>query len=157
MKIHNIATSKFIIQHVDQLKDDLKKENLKRKKLPNNWRDTLGWHRGLEGATKDKISQRSRQLPSNNKKKMAEVAIKFKIDLGIGYTKRSKSGWAETINKYSKQLTQKTIQDKIRATYGKLINSTSNNNKTPKKNKPEEIIILKCKRSTLIQIISFIF
>ena len=77
---------------------------------------------------------------------MAEVATKFKIDLGIGYTKRNKSGWVEMINKYSKWLTQKTMQDKRRATYGKSINSTLKNNKTLKKNKPEETTTLKCKR-----------
>ena len=84
MKMHKIATSKFVEWHVDQLKEDLKKENPKIKKFPNNWRDTLGWHGGLEGATKDKISCRSRQLSFDDKKKIAKVATKFNIDLGIG-------------------------------------------------------------------------
>ena len=46
MKTHKIASSKFITWHVDQFKDDLKKENPKRKKLPNNWKEILDWNGG---------------------------------------------------------------------------------------------------------------
>ena len=49
------------------------------------------------------------------------------------------------INKYSKRLTQKKIQDKRKAIC-RIINSTSKNNKTLKKNKLEETTALKYKR-----------
>ena len=45
--------------------------------------------------TKDEISWRSRQLSFDNKKKMSEVATKFKFDLGIGHTNRNESEWVE--------------------------------------------------------------
>ena len=115
------------------------------KTLPNNWRDLLRWHGELEGATKDEIAWRSRQLPFDNKNKMKELATRFKFDIGVGYANRNKSGWVETLNKHSKRLTQKTTQDKRRSTHGKLLNSASTNNKTPKKNNPEQTTILKRK------------
>ena len=137
MKMHKIATAKFVTWNMNHLTEDLRNKHPHVKTLPNNWRDLLRWHGELEGATKDEIAWRSRQLPFDDKNKMKELATRFKFDIGVGYDSRNKSGWVETLNKHSKRLTQKTMQDKRRSTHGKLLNSTSTNDKTPKKNNPE--------------------
>jgi len=142
MKVHNDGTSKFVTMHVNQLRNDLKKKYPKHNKLPNNWRDFLGWHASYEGAKENEIAWNSRQKPFDSKENMKEVAKYFHINLAVGYTQRNKKGWIETINRYSKRLTQKNIQEK-RKTHGKLLRSTFPNNKKPKKNNPDEYTIKK--------------
>ena len=75
---------------------------------------------------------------------MEDFAQKFKVDLGVGCKERNSKGWIEKTNAYSKRLTQKCAQDRRRNSYGKLLNSTTSNNKVSKKNKPNEITT--CKR-----------
>lgn len=48
-----------------------------------NWRDIINFHRSLLGGTQDKIAQQSRQLPFNDKLKMAEIARNCSIELGL--------------------------------------------------------------------------
>ena len=146
--VHANGANKFITWHVELLSADLKEENPRRNDLPNNWRNVLDWHRSLEGATKDKIAWRNRQLPYDNKKTMAELGEQFRINLGVGHKHRNESGWIETTNKHSKRIIQKATQDKRKTSHGKLLNSSATNNKVPKKNKPGEMTTWKRKPGT---------
>ena len=92
MKVHSFGTSKFIPWHTKQLNNDLKKEILRKKKLPKNQKELIKWHETLEEATKDATTQRSRQCPFDNMKRMAKVAKDLKINLRISYSDRSKNG-----------------------------------------------------------------
>ena len=51
---------------------------------------------------------------------MAKIAKKLKINPCIGYVDRSKNRQVETMNKHSKQLTQKNIQERRIATHRKI-------------------------------------
>lgn len=146
MRVHKDGTAKFIGWHVTQLNTDLKRKFPKRRKISNNWRDTLNWQQTKEGALEDEIAWNCRQKPFDDKKKMAKVAQKFKEDLGVGYAQRNKKGWIEKTNGYSKRLTQKSLQDKRKNSHGKLVNSSSKNNVVAKKNKPEENTVFKRKK-----------
>ena len=55
-----------------------------------NQRSFSHYNRGYEGAMKDQMSQRAKKLLLDNRKKIVDVAMKFKYDLGIGYATRNK-------------------------------------------------------------------
>ena len=90
MIVHREATPKFIGQHVAQSRDDLLKEDPKKKNTLSNQRDVLKLNQIIKAARKDYISWIHMQLPFNNKNKMAGLAQQFKQDLDACYKQRNK-------------------------------------------------------------------
>ena len=75
-----ISISKFTQWNIMQLKTELKKKFLERKKSISNQIDLFKQHRALEEVTLDEIEQNSRQKLVDNKKKIGNDTHKFKAD-----------------------------------------------------------------------------
>ena len=88
---------------IKKLNNDLKEENPNFTRTKNNFREFLDQYGSHEGATKDGIAQRSKQLPFDDRLAIKQLAKKAKADHGIQSKNKTYKSCIETLSHYSKR------------------------------------------------------